>query len=839
MIGFIYLFITASQKYVTITEIKTSDVSDTNGWNCITISKSNMAFTIDANVEPSQNYNLVNVMETPSEMSNDLNIANPCDHQEFIPGSRVPYDFKGGGAKYIAYSPNGTFLSLYTSGSQYYLLTYVDDGTNNTDITPVGSGSQYYGLAVDANDIIWLVSKDSAGFYFEKYGNIDDDVANVYLYYGDEQPYLFVDNLNNMYYLLTDGGICYVYSFDSSSGTYINTSGDTLVWSYTCDKSVGDQVYSAVYDYGTGSENIVYYGVSTVDGNSTFMKNVNGMTTVVFFNYDLGDNTNYKNYPMLATDIYGTIYYGWGDAVERYVPGIPSTNGTYDIMPYMIAPVLNLVFNPTYSVLAIGVGRPFIKFVDMSNPSSTTSETFEEMTKFGLGFFTCGANMTSPIPIEVSSYAPACQDNGIVGATLYKQTYYFTTSSAETFAISNAAPYCDSYAAAVLSVSEDLPPYSCARKVYPTVFAAIGSAFANAQLLLLILVGVFAFLLDKLSTLYPPDPKEVIEDELDNDTHKDIESSGGGGLEMNAVTENPLLIGQDKSFVTMDMLQERCKLLQPPVPLPEKIWKYFKKTSENYDIDTKLKMRGILAANQDNIAEVFVSSTDEERESLLEQLSVRKVNPNPPAALPEKTWKYFKKCTENLKYDTSMKLKMRGILAANENNIAEVFVSSTAEERDLFLNDLSLQQPHSIIPIPNPISNQINTPVVTPVTSVIPIEHTIPTPTITPLQSNKDTNMQLNSRSDYISNVTAMTDTSTGAGTGTSAHVTDEKTIEIEKSVRPSRPVSTRKIKKLKDKSISESLSELNSNCNNEGKTVKLKSKLKPEYMNMESEQDM
>lgn len=630
LIGFALLVSSESQKFVTETEIKPIDLTGTDSWTCEMISKSNQAFTIDDTTEPTQNYYLVNVMETPAMMTSNLIAADPCSSPEFYAGTSAPYNFQGDGAKFIAYSPNGTLVVMFQGGSQTYLFRYDDDGTANGGEVSSGSASVFSALAVDADNQVWVVQLYLGVYEFLNLGQFlsagddDDDAA-----YGDDdslpappsvdtKPYMFVDNLNNLYYLLIDSSICTVYSIKKGATAY----EAALVWTYTCNQAKGDYMYSAAYNYGTGDETIVYYGVTTDSTTlvATFMMYENGVVTNVFDNTDLEEVSNYHNYPMLAVDENRTIYYGWGDAVERYV----QTSG-YSTMPAVGGPVLNLVFNPSHSTLALGVDLPYVLFFDMA---SSTTEYLNKMNGFGMSWFTCGTGLVSPIPADSSSFALGCKDNGVVGSTLLMNDYFFTTPSAAIYAANVSAPLCSSYAASVITTTKDLPPYSCERKVYPTFFAIMGAAVANTQLLLAIVVALFAFSLDKLAHRFPAEPKEG--HWHDDDKAKDLEAEGGLEMKNTVDTSNPLHAkANEGGMVTQAMMEslldERVKLLQPPAPLPEKTWKYFKKDTESLDTESKVKMRTILAANQDNIAAAYVSGSDEERRALLEQLSLREV----------------------------------------------------------------------------------------------------------------------------------------------------------------------------------------------------------------------
>jgi len=151
-------------------------------------------------------------------------------------------------------------------------------------------------------------------------------------------------------------------------------------------------------------------------------------------------------------------------------------------------------------------------------------------------------------------------------------------------------------------------------------------------------VAVFAFLLEKISHHFPATPKNHDED-------GDIEASGKGvelttsstcininsNSNSNSKSSRGVLLSPSSIEEMIDSrVEERVQLLKlsSPLPLPGNTWESFDKYAKCMDIETKMKIRGILAANKANVAEVFVSSSHEEKEILLKQLTGANANLN-------------------------------------------------------------------------------------------------------------------------------------------------------------------------------------------------------------------
>ena len=114
----------------------------------------------------------------------------------------------------------------------------------------------------------------------------------------------------------------------------------------------------------------------------------------------------------------------------------------------------------------------------------------------------------------------------------------FTPTDAATYAIRNSAPYCQAIYDQACAIVADLPPYSCTKKKYPTVFTVLGTAFANSMALLSVIVFASSITLTYLSKYYPSPDDERNNSRKDNfstNTEDDVELG-----ETSSGTVNPI-----------------------------------------------------------------------------------------------------------------------------------------------------------------------------------------------------------------------------------------------------------------------------------------------------------
>uniref|UniRef100_A0A7S3H112 Uncharacterized protein n=1 Tax=Spumella elongata TaxID=89044 RepID=A0A7S3H112_9STRA len=146
---------------------------------------------------------------------------------------------------------------------------------------------------------------------------------------------------------------------------------------------------------------------------------------------------------------------------------------------------------------------------------------------FAAGWFTCGDEIIAPVSALTTTYTSECSSNGIVGEVLYQEQnrYLFTPTDAATYAISNSAPYCPAIYEQACNVVADLPPYSCTKRKYPTVFTVLGTAFANCMALLSLIIFASSIILTYLSKYYPPDDERSMSrmDNFSTNAENDVE----------------------------------------------------------------------------------------------------------------------------------------------------------------------------------------------------------------------------------------------------------------------------------------------------------------------------
>jgi hypothetical protein len=143
----------------------------------------------------------------------------------------------------------------------------------------------------------------------------------------------------------------------------------------------------------------------------------------------------------------------------------------------------------------------------ISDDETRVPEVISQVTGFGAGWFTCGAevlNATDYTPGVREEYPYQCQKNGVVGQVLYTHEYFFTPTDTASYALAKAAGHCNSLYAPIAETISDLPPYSCTRTTHPGFFVCLATAVANTQLLFQILVFFTAMLLTKMAKRFPP-----------------------------------------------------------------------------------------------------------------------------------------------------------------------------------------------------------------------------------------------------------------------------------------------------------------------------------------------
>jgi len=215
-IAFILLFIN-EQKNTTVETIITGyDYDGQDGYACQMISYASATVTIPATVDPSMEYNLVDVMESKTECEMNFEQADPCNSQPlaFFPGSAaVPIPYTDG-ETFSAVALYGNDLSFYwmsPSPAEVYITSY--NSTNgkfdeHMYYVPYETFTSAESLAVDRNGSPVYISTDPTidNSPMMVYRSTKDASAGQMLY--DTQqfivPTVLNDNLYNVYMFINN-----------------------------------------------------------------------------------------------------------------------------------------------------------------------------------------------------------------------------------------------------------------------------------------------------------------------------------------------------------------------------------------------------------------------------------------------------------------------------------------------------------------------------------------------------------------------------------------------------------------------------------------------------------
>jgi len=463
---FVVLCATEANNFITETSIKDSDETGEGGQTCQMISKVSATYSVEAGVEPMQNYYMVNVMESSSQAASDLSEASQCANTQFSAGVTTEYSPTMGE---MAYAPDGSLYFL--SVTPEVVTSIASDGVLSTYGMPPG-GSNYDNVAVGP----------SGALYFAGYEYVSETSGGSWEMVQDlpKSSKIVQDNFNNLYYI--DG--CSFYSITVTN--LVATTNLVFAISSSCT-GIGS---FGIFNPGTNAASIQYY----------FEKNDNTASTITtYVMYEDGVYTtlpqftipNSNGYPSMAVDGSGNVYQV-GDGLTMYNVDSGVTTTLVASVPYTSATSIN----PSFTSLAINSGGQIYVY----DIASGTGGILGEQTGFSVDWFTCGNSALATVPASSASYGTTCPLNGLVGSTVFQDTYYFATTGMQTYAEVTAAPLCNAYTAPVLATVGDLPPYSCTVKIYPGFFDVLGVAVANTEFLLLLLVMCFATVLEKFAS---------------------------------------------------------------------------------------------------------------------------------------------------------------------------------------------------------------------------------------------------------------------------------------------------------------------------------------------------
>ena len=474
---FVALIVTQSQKFTSETVIETTDVTGVDGWTCQMISKVNALYSVDGHVEPKLNYALVNVMESYSQCQANVQATMPCNATVFVYGTSAEFDITPG-ANYEVFElvtfGGALFYFLSELSSPFPRVPYVSNissGEMNQAVFYGFNGGS--GLGVDDRGLIYTTS---GGTIFQSEGTLWTPLAGSPGAAASDMV-LYQDNLNQLYYTTS----CNVFALDAVSGSAVIT----LVYNASVVCSGTDEIASlAVYNPGSGGEAIeICFTVQNTTSAVTYCY----ATSLTTATTAAGDSP-------LAMDSSGSLYHLTANQVIK----LNITSGDTEL----------LFTAPSIAVLKCLVIAESAGWISTTNEAQLyyyslangTVEAVSTQSGFSVQWFICGDAVVSDIPTEaVASYGSSCQHNGVVGSTLFQDSYLFTPSAMQTYAQGIAQPSCSEFYVPMCDTISDLPPYSCTRRVYLGPFQILSTAIANAELLLIMLIVMFGVLLEKLA----------------------------------------------------------------------------------------------------------------------------------------------------------------------------------------------------------------------------------------------------------------------------------------------------------------------------------------------------
>jgi hypothetical protein len=249
IIAFVCLFVTESRKSITDTIITPYDNTGQDGYTCQMISKVTASFQIssESGEDPSQEYNLVNIIESKSQFEQDIATADPCQ----LPLTIFPTEDITSGSmdvKYGAMTMRGEMMAYAFDVFAEKIISYnYSVGTQKSayvDYTPIMTS-----LAVDRDGYAIFLHE---GNQYTKVVYRKDIIENheaeeIYQFEQSSTPLILNDNLNNIYL----GQNTTFTALDVYSGY---TATNTTLFTVPAGQEI---VHAAVYNSGTAIK--VYY----------------------------------------------------------------------------------------------------------------------------------------------------------------------------------------------------------------------------------------------------------------------------------------------------------------------------------------------------------------------------------------------------------------------------------------------------------------------------------------------------------------------------------------------------------------------------------------------------
>lgn len=292
VIAFTLLYVSEKQNGTVETIITAYDKTGSDGYTCQMISLVTATYQINTAADPSLAYNLVNVMESATECSDNLQEASPCDHPlTYFPGSApatIEYSTGTVFGAVALFGANLTYTWVRQSDSYVYLAvySYVDGSLGIVETPNMVSTTS---LAADAGgNPVYIATMDG---YAQLCRTNPSNALEVL--YNTEQPYtpmVLNDNLNNIYIVLNN-------TF-TAVDIYSHPAESTLIFNV----SVSDEIlYAAVYN--SGNALVVYYvtvASSAAGELCTFLHDVSSCSA-----WDYGSHATIKG---LSVDGFNRLY---------------------------------------------------------------------------------------------------------------------------------------------------------------------------------------------------------------------------------------------------------------------------------------------------------------------------------------------------------------------------------------------------------------------------------------------------------------------------------------------------------------------------------------------------
>jgi hypothetical protein len=249
IIAFVCLFITESKKTITDTVITPYDNTGQDGYTCQMISKVTASFQIssESGKDPSQEYDLVNIIESKSQFEQDIAAADPCS----LPLTYFPTEDVSSGsfdATYGAMTMRGENMAYVFNTHTEEIVSYnYSVGTQSS--LPVDFSPIMTSLAVDRDGYaIFLHPGDKETKVVYRKDVIENHEAEaIYSFELATTPLVLNDNLYNIYLVQNN-------TFTALDVYSDYTATNTTLFTLTDAQYI---LHAAVYNSGSSIK--VYY----------------------------------------------------------------------------------------------------------------------------------------------------------------------------------------------------------------------------------------------------------------------------------------------------------------------------------------------------------------------------------------------------------------------------------------------------------------------------------------------------------------------------------------------------------------------------------------------------